>query len=92
MLHGQHYLGEFQRHREECNNNHPECRTGPADPNRNGNPGDVAEANRAGERGAQGLKLADLTRCIGVCIVSLENAYGHWEAADIHKAEVDGKE
>ena len=62
VLDGENRLGVLGRHPEQAGDPHPEQRPGTACGDGGRHPGDVAGPHRRGERGHQGLEVADVSR------------------------------
>ena len=61
ILDPDHALGKLCRHTQESRKHQPECRTGSGQRNNDGHAANIADSNRAGDRGGQCLEMTKLT-------------------------------
>ena len=93
VFHAQRAFGEFRGHAEQAGEDHPEGRSRPADRDGDCHAGDVAEADRGGQRRRERLEVRDLTRCAaGLAHLAGDQPHGMAEAAQIDETQIAGEE
>ncbi len=92
VLHAEGDLDELGGHAEQAAQDHPERGAGAAPGDGDGHTGDVAEADRAGDGGGQGLEVVDLTGRPLLVVLPAHHVDRESELADLHEAEPAGED
>ena len=92
VFHAERRLGHLHRHGEEAEDDDPQGGAGPADGDRHGDTGDIAQSDGAREFGGERLEARDLARVGLAGEAAADDADGVSESGDRLEAKVEGEE
>jgi hypothetical protein len=91
VLHAEGDLDELGGHAEQAAHDHPEGGARAADGDCDGDTGDVAESDGAGDGGGQRLEVVDLTGRPLLVVLAAHGVHGELEVLQLYEAEPGGE-